>query len=73
MRSAALGRFRAADADVVDAFHDDDVRDAGLGEDVAIEAGEGATPAPSPSTRLPAMPRFSTPSRTFASASRRAR
>ncbi len=28
-------------ADVVDAFHDDEVLDAGLGEDVAVEAGEG--------------------------------
>ncbi len=28
-------------ADVVDAFEDDEVLDAGLGEDVAVEAGEG--------------------------------
>ena len=28
-------------ADVVDAFEDDDVADAGLGDDIAIEAGEG--------------------------------
>ena len=28
-------------ADVVDAFHDNEVLDAGLGEDVAVEAGEG--------------------------------
>jgi hypothetical protein len=28
-------------ADVVDAFHDDEVLDSGLGEDVAVEAGEG--------------------------------
>ena len=28
-------------ADVVDALHDDEVLDAGLGEDVAVEAGEG--------------------------------
>ncbi len=28
-------------ADVVDAFHDDEVFDAGLGDDVAVEAGEG--------------------------------
>ena len=28
-------------ADVVDALHDDDVFDAGLGEDVTVEAGEG--------------------------------
>ena len=28
-------------ADVVDALHDDEVLDAGLGQDVAVEAGEG--------------------------------
>ena len=28
-------------ADVVDALHDDEVLDAGLGDDVAVEAGEG--------------------------------
>ena len=28
-------------ADVVDAFHDDEVLDAGLGEDIAVEAGQG--------------------------------
>ena len=27
--------------DVVDAFEDDEVFDAGLGEDIAVEAGEG--------------------------------
>ena len=31
-------------ADVVDAFEDDEVLDAGLGEDVAVEAGERVGP-----------------------------
>ena len=43
MRSSALGDgLLAPDADVVDALEHDDVRDAGLGEDVAVEPRQRA-------------------------------
>ena len=48
-------------ADVVDAFEEDEVFDAGLGEDVAVEAGERVGAVLSWRMRLPPMPSLRTP------------
>ena len=67
-------RVGSSETDVIDPFHDDDVRDAGLHQHVAIESRQGADTSTITQHLVATDAAFSTPTGLpFRAASRRAR